>query len=104
MKMRIIPSLTILACLALTACSTVREGVIVQKRFRVEEPEVYGLYEFSFRCEPSVYWVQVEGKDVKGRERIRNIILFRHDWQALRVGDHWSREKGFSPGTEGGKG
>jgi hypothetical protein len=98
MKMRIIPSLTILACLALTACSTVREGVIVQKRFRVEEPEVYGLYEFSFRCEPSVYWVQVEGKDVKGRERIRNIILFRHDWQALRVGDHWSREKGFSPG------
>jgi hypothetical protein len=97
MKMRIIPSLTILACLALAACSTVREGVIVKKRYRIEEPEVYDLYEFSFRCEPSVYWVQVEGKDDKGKERIKNIILFRHDWEALRVGDHWSRQKGFSP-------
>ena len=95
--MRIARPLTLLACLALCACSTVRDGVIVAKRYRTEVPEVYDLYEFSFRCEPSVYWVQVEGKDAKGREKIRNIILFRHDWDQLRVGDHLSKGQGFSP-------
>ena len=102
MNMRIIPKLTILTCLvALSACSTVREGVIVGKRARAAMPEVYDLYELSFRCEPSVYWVQVEGKDDKGRDRIKNIILFRHDWAQLRVGDHWSRQHGFSPAEAG---
>jgi hypothetical protein len=76
------------------------EGVVVKKRFRIEMPEVYDLYEFSFRCEPSVYWVEVEGKDKKGRDRIRDVILFRHDWEALRVGDHWSRQGGFTPGDK----
>jgi hypothetical protein len=73
----------------------------VQKRCRSEMPEVYDLYEFDFRYEPSVYWVRVEGKDDKGRERIKNIILFRHDWEQLRVGDHWSRQQGFSPAEAG---
>ena len=98
MKMRIIPILTILACLALGACTTVREGVIVKKSFRTEMPEVYDLAGLSFRCEPSVYWVQVEGKDAAGRDQKKDIILFRHDWAQLRVGDHWSKEHGFAPG------
>jgi len=97
MTRRTLPILAILACLALAACSTVRDGVIVRKRFRIEEPEVYDLYEFSFRCEPSVYWVQVQGQDARGRVRTRDIIVFRHDWDQLRVGDHWSKKNGFSP-------
>jgi hypothetical protein len=99
--MRPTPSLAILACMALGACSTLREGVIVEKRSRAEMPEAYDLYSLSFRFEPSVYWVRVEGKDDKGRERIKNIILFRHDWDQLRVGDHWSKQGGFSPAEAG---
>ena len=97
-RMRYSLSLTILACVGLTACSTVREGVIVAKRARAAMPEAVDVYSLSFRYEPSVYWVEVEGKDAKGRERVKNIILFRHDWDALRVGDHWSKSGGFSPG------
>jgi len=105
--MRIRPILLIpalLACLAFSACTTIRDGVIVAKRCRMGLPGVYAdVYgeEFGFRYEPSVYWVQVEGKDDKGRERIKNIILFRHDWAELRVGDHWSRQHGFSPAEAG---
>jgi hypothetical protein len=101
--MRIAPVLLIplcLACLALTACTTIRDGVVVAKRSRAGLPGVYAdVYseEFGFRYEPSVYWVKVEGKDDKGRERTKSIILFRHDWAQLRVGDHWSRQHGFSP-------
>jgi hypothetical protein len=101
MTMRSTRSLIILACFALSACSSLREGVIVEKRARTGMPEVYGLYSLSFRCEPDVYWVRVEGKDDKGRERIKNIILFRNDWAQLRVGDHWSKEHGFSPAEAG---
>ena len=100
MQTRFLTTLTILACMLLSACSTVMEGVVIKKRFRIEMPEVYDLYEFSFRCEPSVYWVEVEGKDKKGREKIRDVILFRHDWDALRVGDHWSKAGGFTPGDK----
>ena len=91
-----------LACLMLSACSCIRDGVIVAKRARSGMMDVYAE-EFGFRYEPDVYWVQVEGKDRKGRERIKNIILFRHDWAQLRVGDHWSRQTGFSPAEAGGK-
>lgn len=57
----------------------------------------YATY-LSFRYEePTIYWVKVEGRDKKGRMRRENILLFRHDWEALRVGDHWSRQGGFSP-------
>lgn len=90
-----------LICMALSACSTVRDGVIVEKRARSGMVDVY-TEEFGFRYEPDVYWVRVEGKDAKGRERIKNIILFRHDWEQLRVGDHWSRQKGFSPSEAAG--
>jgi len=86
----------VLACLGLSACTTLRDGVVVEKRSRMEMQDVYGA-EFGFRYEPTIYWVRVEGKDDKGRERIKNIILFRHDWAQLRVGDHWSRRGGFSP-------
>jgi hypothetical protein len=96
--MRIIPGLTVLACLALSACTTIREGVVVEKKARAEMPEAYDLYSLSFRYEPGIYWVRVEGKDDRGRERIKNIILFRRDWLQLRLGDHWSRQGGFSPG------
>ena len=99
--MRIVPLLTLAACAALSACTTLREGVIVKKRSRAEMPEAYDLYSLSFRYEPSVYWVEVQGKDDKGRDRIKNIILFRHDWDLLRVGDHWSKTGGFSPAEAG---
>jgi hypothetical protein len=99
--MRIIPSLTVLVCMSLSACCSLREGVIVEKRARGEMPEVYDLYSLSFRYEPSVYWVRIEGRDDKGRERIKNVILFRQDWDQLRVGDHWSRKGGFSPAEAG---
>jgi hypothetical protein len=101
--MRIDRKLTLVACLALTACSGLRDGVIVEKRARGEMLEPYDLYSLSFRYEPSVYWVRIEGKDDKGRERSKDIILFRHDWDALRVGDHWSKTGGFSPAEAGGK-
>ena len=94
--MRKVAILLILACLALSACSSIRDGVVVHKSARSGLPDVYEE-EFGFRYEPSVYWVQVQGKDDKGRDRIKNIILFRHDWAQLRVGDHWSRQHGFSP-------
>jgi hypothetical protein len=69
----------------------------VEKRSRTGMPEPYDLYSLSFRCEPDVYWVRVEGKDDAGRQCVKNIILFRHDWAQLRVGDHWSSRQGFSP-------
>ena len=97
--MRIVRALLIpvcLASLALSACTSIRDGVIVQKRARSGLPMVYEE-EFGFRYEPCIYWVRVEGKDDKGRDRIKNIILFRHDWAQLRVGDHWSKQHGFSP-------
>ena len=95
--MRILPISLLLLCLALAACSSIRDGVIVKKRCRGGMANPYATY-LSFRYEePTVYWVAVQGRDDKGRERIKNIILFRHDWNQLRVGDHWSRQHGFSP-------
>jgi hypothetical protein len=94
--MRPLPTLLIAACLALSACTSIREGIVVAKRARSGMQDVYAE-EFGFRYEPSVYWVRVEGKDDKGRERVKNIILFRHDWAQLRVGDHWSKRDGFTP-------
>jgi hypothetical protein len=85
----------------LSACSTLRDGVVIEKKSRGEMPEAYDLYSLSFRYEPSVYWVEVQGRDDKGRERVKNVILFRQDWLQLRVGDHWSRHVGFSPGEAG---
>jgi hypothetical protein len=99
--MRTLPSLTVLACMCLSACCTLRDGVVIGKKCRGEMPEAYDLYSLSFRYEPSVYWVEVQGKDDKGRERVKSIILFRHDWDQLRVGDHWSRTGGFSPAEAG---
>jgi len=93
---RALPILLLPVLLALSACSSIRDGVIVAKHARSGMTDVYSE-EFGFRYEPSVYWVQVEGKDDKGRERTKNIILFRHDWDQLRVGDHWSKQHGFSP-------
>jgi hypothetical protein len=100
--MRKLPLLLILACVTLSACCGLRDGVIVKKSSRIGPPDVYAE-EFGFRYEPSVYWVQVKGRDEKGRECRKEIILFRHDWAQLRVGDHWSRQGGFSPAEAGGK-
>jgi uncharacterized protein YcfL len=93
--------LTLLAFLGLSGCCSLREGVIVAKQYRAEMPEVYDFYDYGFRYEPSVYWVSVQGVDKRGRERTKEIILFRHDWDMLRVGDHWSRKGGFSPEEAG---
>jgi hypothetical protein len=89
------------ACLILSGCCSIRDGVIVEKKCRGTMPEVYDLYSLNFRYEPSVYWVRVEGKDAKGRDRFKDVILFRHDWMQLRVGDHWTRKGGFSPAEAG---
>jgi hypothetical protein len=89
-----------LGCAFLSACTTIRDGVVIEKRSRLGLAEVYGE-DFDFRCEPTIYWVRVEGRDDKGRERIKNVILFRNDWLQLRVGDRWSRKGGFSPGEAG---
>ena len=89
--------LPLLACL-FVSCSFVRDGVIVAKKSRRGLANVYqtGL---SFRYEePDVYWVRVEGRDQKGRRAHKDIILFRHDWEQLRVGDKWDRQRGFAPG------
>jgi len=99
--MRPFPFILIAICLALSACSSIRDGVIVAKRARAGMVDVYSE-EFGFRCDPDVYWVAVKGKDDKGRDRIKNIILFRHDWAQLRVGDHWSKQGGFSPAEAAG--
>lgn len=100
--MRILPILLILVCLTLGACSSLREGVIVKKYARTGPPDVYAE-QFGFRFDPAVYWVRIEGRDAKGRQCARNVILFRHDWAQLRVGDHWSRQNGFAPAEAGGK-
>ena len=99
--MRSARSLIVLVCMALSACCSLRDGVVVKKMARSEMPEVYDLYSLSFRYEPSVYWVEVQGKNDKGRTCTKNIILFRHDWEQLRVGDHWSKQSGFSPDEAG---
>ena len=85
------------------SCSTVQQGVIVEKRARAGMSNAYATY-VSFRyAEPEVYWVSIEGQDHRGRTRRKNVILFRHDWDQLRVGDHWSRARGFSPAEAGDK-
>lgn len=89
--------LLLLLLLLLAACSTVRQGVIVEKRSRAGMLNVYATH-LSFRyAEPDVYWVRIEGPDCRGRIRQRSVVLFRHDWRQLRVGDHWSADRGFSP-------
>lgn len=90
--------LLLASALLLTACATrIRQGVVVEKRARTGIPNVYATH-LSFRySEPDVYWVRVEGQDSRGRTRRKSVILFRRDWEQLRVGDHWSSERGFSP-------
>ena len=88
--------LAIMAILGFTGCVHIRDGVVIAKCARSGLPDVY-QEEFGFRYEPDIYWVKVQGKDDKGRTRVKSIILFRHDWAQLRVGDHWSRQHGFSP-------
>ncbi len=103
--MRTLPIPLILICLMLAGCCSIRDGVVIAKRARSDAMGFYGdvsTEDFGFRYEPNVYWVQVEGRDKKGRERIKNIILFRHDWAQLRVGDHWSKQGGFSPAEAAG--
>ena len=86
-----------------TACATIRQGIVVEKRARTGMPTAYET-SLSFRySEPDVYWVRIEGQDSRGRTRRKSVILFRRDWEQLRVGDHWSRERGFSPAEASGK-
>jgi hypothetical protein len=93
----------ILSLVALTACVSVREGRVVQKRSRSGVGNPYATW-LSFRnTEPDVFWVDVEGRDEQGVTRKKSILLFRHDWEQLRVGDHWSCEGGFVPAEGYGK-
>ena len=58
----------------------------------------------SFRYEePDVYWVRVQGRDDRGRQAWKDVILWRRDWEQLRIGDHWDCDHGFAPAEAGGK-
>lgn len=77
--------------------------MVVAKKARTGLANIYAsTLTFRYR-EPSVYWVRLEGVDRHGRAAHKNVILFRHDWEQLRVGDHWSRAHGFMPGESEGK-
>jgi len=86
-----------------SSCVCVREGAVVEKRSRAGMGNVYATW-LSFRnAEPDVYWVEIEGRDDRGVTRRKSVMLFRHDWEQLRVGDHWSCERGFAPGESAEK-
>jgi hypothetical protein len=89
-------TLVTLAMLALlTACSSVKEGVVIAKHARrgAAEPFPVGM---QFRQTlPGVCWAEVEGLDKRGRKARRNVILFRASWEKIRVGDHWTAGTGF---------
>ncbi|GEM_PF-5783239 len=97
--LRRLPALAL--AIILTSCTCVREGVVVEKESRRGMANVYATW-LSFRYdEPDVYWVRVAGRDKHGRVAHKNVILFRHDWEQLRVGDHWDCSRGFSPAEAG---
>jgi len=96
MRLRAPHLLLLASILFLTSCTCIREGVVKEKRSRVGLIDPYSTW-LTFRYEPDIYWVTVEGRDDKGRVHHKNILLFRHDWEQLRVGDHWSCQSGFSP-------
>lgn len=81
-----------------SGCSGLHEGTVVAKKSRRGLPNAYATWD-SFRYyEPDVYWVHVEGRDDQGRRACKNVILFRHDWAQLRVGDRRDCQRGFAPG------
>jgi len=65
--MRNLCILLIPACLLLSACATIRDGVVVDKRSRSGLPQVYEetLTAFDFRYEPSIYWVKVKANGAR---------------------------------------
>lgn len=81
----------------LSSCANVQHGVIVEKRSRAGMSNVYATWSPLERPEPDVFWVTVEGRTKSGRVARKDIILFRHDWEQLRIRDVWDRESGFAP-------
>ena len=87
----------------LTSCVSLREGNVVAKKSRKGMFNVYATWDSFISREPDVYWVRLEGVDENGKAAHKDVILWRQDWEQLRVGDHWDREHGFVPGTPEGK-
>ena len=82
--------LLLAACITLAACSSVKQGVVISRHARrgMHDPvAVRGQFRYAM---PEVCWIEVEGLDKHGRKARRNVILFRNDWEKIRVGDFWS--------------
>jgi hypothetical protein len=87
--------------LALSACASrrIREGTVISKhacKGLAFDTMVTTAY---FRLpKPDVFWVDVQGKNAKGKLVKKHVVVFRADWKRIDVGDHWSAAGGFESG------
>lgn len=101
------------AIVALTssACCNVNEGRVIAKGAHLGAPAVHTSAGINSPLEagrdplfraplPDVHWITVEGTDRQGHTVQCDVILFRHDWQKVSVGDCWSKDGGASSGKE----
>lgn len=95
MRLRHLPFLAVI--FMFTSCVSLREGNVVEKMSRRGMANAVSTWLSMNYNEPDVYWVEIEGRDDRGVTRKKSVILFRHDWEQLRVGDHWDSETGFAP-------
>ena len=88
------PRLLLLAPLLLAvSCSSIKQGIVIKKRARFAMDSPYypsSLFRFSI---PDIYWVEIEGRNKKGKLATREVIVFRTDWDKIKVGDHWPRPR-----------
>lgn len=87
----------------LVSCARVEHGKITSKKIRRGLPSAYETTNLFRYSEPTVFWVRVEGPDKSGRVVHQDIILWKKDWEQLRVGDKWDAQAGFAPGEFEGK-
>ncbi|MEA3188894.1 MAG: hypothetical protein QOD99_2724 [Chthoniobacter sp.] len=92
-----------LVALIFASCVSLREGRVVAKKSRQSLLNVYSTWNSFNYSEPEVYWVRLEGRDDQGRPAAKDLILWRKDWEQLRVGDHWDADHGFAPADASGK-
>ncbi len=77
--------------LLVASCCSIKQGIVIRKRARFAMDSPYypsSLFRFSI---PDIYWVEIEGRNNKGKLARREVILFRADWDKVNVGDHWPR-------------
>ena len=54
---------------------------------RAPLPRVYASTYLHYYDEPDVYWVEIEGRNQRGKVVRKSEILFRNDWSLIKVGD-----------------